>query len=198
MKQVVVIHGGDSFDSDQDFAAALENWPVTIESFLPHSDWKRNLESELGESYQVLQPQMPNKFDAHYRHWKIWFERMFPFLQDEVTLVGHSQGGLFLVKYLSENMFPKKIKGLFLVAPPHSETPGVGDFKLSKPLNSIERVCENVHLYQSKDDLVVPYAAVEFYRKELPNVHAHIFEDRGHFNQETFPELLEEIRKIGM
>ena len=195
-QQVVVIHGGDSFDSDQDFATALENWPVTIESFLPHSDWKRNLESELGESYQVLQPQMPNKFDAHYRHWKIWFERMFPFLQDEVTLVGHSQGGLFLVKYLSENMFPKKIKGLFLVAPPRNEVPLVGDFLLTTNLDKLVFQCPFLYLYYSKDDPVVSLASLEFFQKALPGAVTRIFDDRQHFNQESFPELASDIKSL--
>ena len=48
--------------------------------------------------------------NARYEEWKIWFERMIPFLNDNVILVGHSLGGIFFVKYLSENLLPIKSK----------------------------------------------------------------------------------------
>ncbi len=59
---------------------------------------------------------MPNKTNAQFEEWKIWFEKFIPFLNDGVILVGHSLGGVFLAKYLSENKFPKKIGGVFLVS----------------------------------------------------------------------------------
>ncbi len=196
MKQVVVIHGGDSFNTEQEFVAALKAWPVTIDRYLPQQSWKRSLQDELGNGYQVLQPNMPNKENAHYEHWKIWFELMFQFLQDEVILVGHSQGGLFLTKYLSENNFPNGVAGLFLVAAPHNETPEVGDFALTKNLDGVLKQSSNIHLYYSKDDPVVPFAAFDFYSKALPQAKVHVFEDRQHFNQESFPELVVDIKSI--
>lgn len=195
-KQVIVIHGGDSFDSYDKFIDSLKNWEVSLKSFLPRHDWKMNMQKDLGEDFQVLTPRMPNKQNARYEEWKIWFERMIPFVQDEVVLVGHSQGGLFLAKYLSENKFPKKIKGLFLIAAPHSETREIGDFALSGSLTGISEQCKNIHLFQSKDDPVVPYGEAERYRKDLPEIQLHILEDRGHFLDDKFSEIVEEIRRI--
>lgn len=196
MQQVIVIHGGDSFDSYEKFIDCLKTCGVSISSFLPRIDWKSNLQKNLGENFQVLLPRMPNKFNCKYGEWKIWFERMIPFLEDGVILIGHSQGGLFLVKYLSENEFPEKIKALMLVAPPHSETPEIGDFGFSKSLENVSKQCQEIHLFQSKDDPVVPYSEAERYKKDLPVLNLHSFEDRGHFLQEEFPEIIEKIKKL--
>ncbi|MCX6765772.1 MAG: alpha/beta hydrolase [Candidatus Moranbacteria bacterium] len=195
-QQVIIIHGGSSFDSYKKFLDDLKNQEVTIESFLPKKDWKIHLQSELGGEFQVLAPRMPNSNNARYEEWKIWFKRMFPFMESEPILIGHSQGGIFLVKYLSENEFPKKIKALFLVAPPHSETHEISDFVFKKSLEGVEKQCPIIHLYQSKDDPIVPFNEVERYKKDLPSVKAHIFEDRQHFNQEHFPEIVEEIKNL--
>ena len=195
-KQVIVIHGGDSFDSYEKYLEALKNWEVTLEWFQPRKeDWKDSLPSDLGENYEVLAPRMPNKQNARYTEWKTWFERMLPFIQDGVILVGHSLGGIFLAKYLSENKFPKTIAGLFLVAAPHNETEDIGDFALSNKLESVAKQCKNIHFFQSKDDPVVLFGEMERYKKDLPESKLHIFEDRGHFKQEYFPEIVQEIKK---
>lgn len=194
-QQVIVIHGADSFKSYERYLDALKNWEVALESFLPKNEWKMHLQEELGNDFQVLSPRMPNKQNARYAEWKIWFEKILPFVADGVILIGHSQGGLFLAKYLSENVFPKKIKALLLVAPPFSNTEHIGDFVLGESLENISQQCEIIHLYQSEDDPVVPYDEVERYKKALPMAEMHIFKDRGHFLQEDFPELLEEIKK---
>jgi len=105
-------------------------------------------------------------------------------------------GGLFLAKYLSENKFPKKIAGLFLVAAPHSQTKDIGSFDLKSSLEKVWEQCQNIHLYQSQDDPIVPESESQEYKKIWPEAQLHIFEDRGHFNQENFPELVEEIKGI--
>ena len=117
-------------------------------------------------------------------------------MKDNVVLIGHSLGGLFLAKYLSENLFHKKISGLFLVAAPHSGTEDIGDFGLTSDLEKVWEQCQNIHLYQGEDDPVVPASEVEEYRKAWPEAKVHIFPDRGHFNQEEFPELVEEIKRL--
>lgn len=196
-KQVIVIHGADSFDSPEKFLASLKNCEVSLESFLPKKeDWKNSLPQELGEEFEVLVPRMPNKQNARYVEWEIWFERMFPYIRDNVILVGHSMGGIFLAKYLSENIFPKIIAGLLLVAPPHNKTEDIGNFALNGSLENVAKQCGNIHLFFSQDDPIVPFSEMERYQKDLPEAQAHIFADRGHFKQEHFPEIVEEIKKI--
>lgn len=195
-KQIIFIHGGDSFDSYGDYLDNLKNSNPSIEWFIYRKKWIDNLYRKLSEEFEVFAPHMPNKQNANYLEWKIWFEKMIPFIEDGVILIGHSQGGIFLAKYLSENVYPRKLKSVILVAPPHSETPEIGSFKLERPLENIFKQCQNIHLFQSTDDPVVPASEAQIYKDELPEINLHIFEDRQHFNQESFPELTELIRDI--
>lgn len=194
-KQVIIIHGGDSFDTYEEFLDSLQNWEVKLETFLPRHDWKNNLQNALGDEYEGFFPRMPNKQNAKYEEWKIWFGRMFPFMEENVVLIGHSMGGLFLAKYLSENIFPKKISGLFLIAAPHSRAKDIGNFELKSNLEKVREQCQNIHLFQSEDDTVVSASEAEEYKKAWPDAKLHTFTDRGHFNQENFPELVAEIKK---
>jgi len=195
-KQIVVIHGGDSYETREKFLEALRNKKVTIEAFFPKSDWKSFLQPALGEKYEVLSPRMPNRQNAKYDEWKSWLERMLSFLQDDVILIGHSLGGLFLAKYLSENVPPKKISVFFLVAPPYRNVDDIANFPLTNDLQKVWEQCRNIHIFQSEDDPFVPLAEAEEYKKAWPEAKMHIFTDRGHFNQEDFPELVEEIKKV--
>jgi len=47
-----------------------------------------------------------------------------------------------------------------------------------------------------KDDPVVPFAQVKKYKIELPNAEEIIFEDREHFSQEEFPELVKALKVL--
>ena len=119
---------------------------------------------------------------------------MFLFLQDEVILVGHSMGGTFLAKYLSENLFPKKIAKLVLTAPAHNQTREVGDFVLGELGKVLEQV-EEIHLCHSEDDPVVPFSEMSVFESQLPRAQTHTFSDRKHFNDPHFPELVEILKK---
>ena len=114
-QQIVVIGGGTTFDEYEDYISYLKvHRDASIEKFKPQEDWKDSLSTDLGSDYELFQPQMPNRNNARYEEWKIWFERMTPFINDDVVFIGHSLGGMFLAKYLSEQIFPKKIRATIL------------------------------------------------------------------------------------
>jgi len=196
-KQVVVIHGGDTFESYEEYLNFLCNYEIDIERYKSgKTDWKPWLRQKLGSDYEVILPVLPNRTNAQFSEWKIWFEKFLPFLNDGVILIGHSLGGAFLVKYLSENYFSKKIKAVFLVSAVYnkdSEGYPVLSFSLPKKLTL---QTENTMIYHSIDDPVVPFSALEQYKKALPYAHTRIFNNRGHFNQEEFPELVEDILNL--
>ena len=204
-KQVIVIGGGDSFNTYEEYVSSLKNCEVTIDKFRPKKDWKTNLPQRLGEDYDVLLPRMPNSANSRYNEWKIWSERMFTFLNNEVVLIGHSLGAMFLIKYLSENTFPKQIKKLFLVSSPYGEniedpelverTADLAEFKPPESFDRLGEQIKNVFIFHSKDDMVVPFSEFAEIKKRLPQAQVFVFEDRGHFNQEEFPELVELIRQ---
>lgn len=102
-KQILVIHGADTFDTNEEYLDYIKNFEIDFERFRnDRVDWKDTLREKLGEDYEVIQPAMPNKFNARYAEWQIWFEKFIPHLESEVILIGHSMGGVFLAKYLSQ------------------------------------------------------------------------------------------------
>lgn len=197
-RQVVVIHGGETFETKEEYLSWLRTKELDFEK-MGTKRWKSSLQTELGEYYEIIQPGMPNALDAKYEEWKIWFEKYLPYLADMVILVGHSLGAIFLVKYLSENDLGKEIKGLLLVAAPfgNTDTYSLADFNLPDDLSRVESQCRHIQLYHSTDDPVVPFSDLAKYQAKLPRARASIFADREHFNQETFPELVEDIRLLG-
>ncbi|MEA3453008.1 MAG: alpha/beta fold hydrolase [Patescibacteria group bacterium] len=194
--QVVIIHGGDTFETREQYLSFLKSYQIDF-SRIAKSGWKNSLEERLGDNFEVISPKMPNKENARYIEWKIWFEKFFPLFNDEIIFIGHSLGGLFLVKYLSENSFPKKVKGIFLVGTPFDSADSeytLVDFSLSNELNKLKEY--NIYFYQSEDDPVVPAVDMEKYKKLLPMANFILFEDRGHFGQEEFPEIVETIKSL--
>lgn len=196
-KQVLVIHGGDTFQTREEYLSFLRDYEIDIERYKSgKSDWKPWLREKLGESYEVILPVMPNKTNAQFEEWKIWFEKLIPFLNDGVILIGHSLGGDFLAKYLSENKFPKKIAAVFLIAAVHDKDAdgyALVTFTLPKKL---DLQTEKIYLYHSKDDHIVPFNDLAKLEAALPMAISRVFEDRQHFNQEEFPELVEDINSL--
>ncbi len=88
----------------------------------------------LGNKFDVLLPKMPNPSNAKYNEWKIIFNKISKLLEKNVILIGHSLGAIFLIKYLSENKFPKKILATLLISPPYDDDgmeESLGDFYLA-------------------------------------------------------------------
>ena len=198
-QQIIFIHGGTTFDTYEEYISFLKTKEISIDKLKPRKEWRDSLADDLGMNFEVLFPKMPNGTNASYQEWKIWFERIIPLLGENVILIGHSLGGIFLAKYLSENSFPKKIKTTILVAPPYDDANGgesLKDFKLPTSLSRFAKQGGIIYLIQSKDDPVVPFEQLAKYKKALPNAKILTFEDRGHFKQETFPEIVELIKKL--
>ncbi|MDP2705651.1 MAG: alpha/beta hydrolase [bacterium] len=198
-KQIVIIHGGDTFETYEEYLKFLKDWQIDLDRYrLGKIEWKKNLHKILGDDYDVILPEMPNRINAKYAEWQIWFDKFVPLFESEMILIGHSMGGSFLAKYLAENIFPKKIKGLFLIAPPFdgdSEYP-LASFALPADLSQLASQPEKIFLYQSQDDPVVPFTELEKYQKNLPNATIRIFPDRGHFMQPELPEIIEDIKSL--
>lgn len=195
--QVFIIHGGNASNSYKEYLKYLKAKKVTLDDF-HRKDWKTSLGEKLGRNFEVHNPVMPNKQNAKYQEWKIYFEKIIPLMKAPIILVGHSLGGIFLAKYLSEEKFPKKILATFLVAAPFT-TPSknpLADFNLGSKLDLVTMQGGSVYFYQSKDDQVVPYSNVVSFQKALPNAIYRTYQNRQHFNAVTLPELVRDIKNL--
>jgi hypothetical protein len=196
-QQVFVIHGGDVFSSREAFIETFKKWTFSLDD-LRKVGWKENLQSDLGESYEVLRAKMPNKENANYEEWKVYFEKFLPLLDDGIIFIGHSLGGIFLVKYFSEHTSPKRIKSMFFVAAPgpDDEAKELKEFTVKSDLALLTSQCTDMHFYHSRDDKVVDFANYVLYKSLVPQGHFRVFEDWGHFNQEHLPQIVEDIASL--
>ena len=202
-QQVFYIHGGESYESHEDFLDRLLVRDIRdLPSAPKYTKWTKTLADELGEEYEVFMPQMPNGMNAKYVEWKIWFERHFEYLHDGVIMIGCSLGAMFLYKYYSENQLPFKTKELILMASPvpellPAEEKDCGDFVyLMADLNKLIKQSQHITIMYSKDDFVVPYEHALKYKEVLPEAELVTFEDKNHFLVEELPELVERIRDL--
>lgn len=198
MQSVIVIGGGDSFDTYDQYLSALRGRVLTFDR-LRGKGWKSTLSPALGDGYDVLSLRMPCPDNAKYLEWKILFEKLLPLLSDQAIFIGHSLGGIFLAKYFSEEGKSERVKALLLVAAPYErgDEYSLGDFEFTDDLRCLASSDIPIHLYQSKDDPIVPFSNLERYVQALPSAVPHIFEGHGHFLGEEFPEIIEDIKVLG-
>jgi predicted alpha/beta hydrolase family esterase len=200
-KQILIIHGGTAFTRYEDFLEYLKNKSIDEPLADQPKGWKPWLREAFGEVAEVYLPSMPNKQNAKYAEWKLWFERHLEFLRDGAILIGHSQGGIFLAKYFTENNLPISIRALYLIAAPIGPDDfGVedgGDFVFEKSRSPVfsEKI-KDIYIFHSRDDPVVPYAHALQYKEALPAAQIVTFEDKGHFIIEEFPELVAHIKAL--
>lgn len=201
-KQIVFIHGGNSFSQHDAFLEYLRMCEIAdpLDEIIVKK-WRMTIRDAFHETHEVYYPSMPNSSNAEYLEWKIWFERYFAFLRDGVVLIGHSLGGMFLAKYLSEEIMPVKVHALYLVAAPfeadHFDHDGEDchDFVFDpKNLPRLAKQVGETYVFHSTDDPIVPYAHALKYQKALPAAELVSFVDRGHFILEEFPEIIEHIK----
>ncbi len=153
-------------------------------------DWQAGLPFALGEDFKVISPQMPSPKDPSYEEWKILLDKNLAKVRGEVIFVGHSLGGSFLLKYLSEEAISHKILGLFLVAVPFNTIKGFeapGNFSTFWTL-------PNVFLYHSTDDVEVPYAHSLMYQERL-RARLKTYTNCGHyFKRSEFQDIASDIK----
>ena len=201
MKQLIFIHWWMCYPDNDSFCKAIET--RDYDPFEEKKRWINRVADQLWSNYQLIAPEMPNKNMATYKAWKIRFEKIFPYLNDEdLVVIGHSLWAMFLIKYLWENIFPKKIKQLHLISAVFDESDMSEEEKYSwdfvydsSIIPNIQRQVDQIFLYHSTDDDIVPYSHTEKIKAYLPEAKLISFKDRGHFWQPEFPELLENITK---
>lgn len=165
---------------------------------LSNSHWFPWLQKQLlilGINAQT--PEVPEAYNPQYGLWKQEIERFT--IDNKTTLVGHSCGGGFFTRWLSENEM--RVRQLILVAPwldpDRTKTTDFFEFEIDKDLP--KRV-DQLHVLISDDDDNDIHQSVEKIMSAWPSAQLHQFSGKGHFTygqmgSEKFPELLEIIRK---
>ncbi len=142
--------------------------------------------------------EIPRPWQPRYDVWKKELERFE--IGPDTVLVGHSCGGGFLVRWLSENK-NVKVGKVVLVAPwinPQDKAkPDTADFfHFEIDSNLVDRT-KGVTIFNSSDDHVQVQKSVQILKQKVSGIKYKEFKDYGHFCLENmgtdkFPELLEE------
>ena len=142
----------------------------------------------------TIEPPFP--FRPRYNEWKREFERFD--LKPDTILVGHSCGGGFLVRYLSEHP-DLKVGRVALVAPwmnpddePASDTADFFKFTIDPAFPSRTA---GTTVFVSADDEDSVAKTVAILRRQVQGLNFKQYTDQGHFVTESmhtteFPDLL--------
>ena len=145
-----------------------------------------------------IEPPFP--FRPRYNEWKKEFERFE--ITPETILVGHSCGGGFLVRYLSEHK-DLKVGKVALVAPwinPHNDPDGdTADFFNFEIDPDFPARTAGVTVFVSNDDYPGVIKTAAILREKVHGLAFREYSDKGHFTLGSlrtaqFPELLKTIK----
>ncbi len=154
--------------------------------------WMPWLVGELQKAgIEAHNPEMPEPYAPDYEKWKAVFEK---FAVDENTmLVGHSAGGGFLVRWLSENKI--KVGKVVLVAPWIDPNGGWAP-KMFNDLVIDENLAERtagVTEFISLDDDKEELDTLQILKSKIKGLQVREFADRGHFLVSEIPELRDHL-----
>ena len=165
----------------------------------PFLNWNKKLGEYLGDDFEYLRSLSCTEKYADYEAWKILFEKMFPYLRDDVIIATTSLGSTFIIKYLYENTLPVKIKRLLCVAAAiqtaHEEVLWTFQLDESK-ISTISNQVDDIYFYHSTDDETVPFSDFVKLQEYFPTATFREFNDRWHFFlEERLPEIEEDIKR---
>ena len=187
MKNAIILHGLVEKDEYYDLSCPSPS----------NSHWLPWLQKQLlVHGIKADLPEVPLTYEMSWGNWVREVERFD--ISAETTLVGHSMGGGFWVRYLSEH--PELVvRKVILVAPwlnrSHEEDTDFFDFPFRSEL---ARQAGSLTVFSSDNDHKDVNDSVAFLRGSLPQAKFVEFHGYGHFcfgdmKTDAFPELLDEI-----
>lgn len=190
MPNALLVHGWgkrDEFYDDSHPTASNSHWLPWLSKQLMIRD------------IHTVAIEMPHSYYPEYVVWKRELERFD--INEDTMLVGHSCGGGFLVRWLTE--YSGKVGKLVLVAPwlgmgadPEMIDPTFFEFDIDSTLSS--KTVRGLTIVSSRDDMDTVKQSIERLRSELDDCKIVELDGKGHFTYSSlggpeFPELLKEI-----
>lgn len=187
MKNAIIIHGKPTKEEFYDKSTPSES----------NAHWLAWLQSQLiKRDIPTVTPEMPRPYQPKWDEWVREMERYD--IGPETMLVGHSCGGGFLVRYLSER--PKLHVGkVVLVAPWLDPDETIkGDFFDFQIDSKLAGRTDGLVVYCADNDMGNVLKSVAEIRQKIDGVQYREFKGYKHFcyedmGTEKFPELLSEL-----
>src|SRR6185436_11249314 len=144
-----------------------------------HDEWDNklvdSLRRELGPSFEIRYPRMPNEDDPSFAAWKTALAKEFAKLKDGAILVGHSIGGTILVNALAETPSKRRFRAIILIAAPFVGEGGwpSDDINSTPDLGARLPRDVSVHIYHGLADETAPPSHSELYARAIPQAQIH-------------------------
>ncbi len=183
MSSAIIIHGYNDKSEFMDTSrpsASNDHWLPWLQKQL------------LLNGIETQTPEMPGFYEPNYEKWKNLLNKFNP--NENTILVGHSCGGGFLVRWLSESNV--KVGKVILVAPwldpDHHIDPEFFKFEINQNISG--KTGSLTIMYSTDDDPEI-IKSIEQIKSTTKNIQYQEFHDKGHFvlgslKSEKFPELL--------
>lgn len=160
------------------------------------SNWYQYVKKALeSKGYEVKAENMPDPELARKEFW-------LPFIENELSAnentigIGHSSGAVALLRYAETH----KMKGIVLIGASYTDL-GDENEKASGYYDDEwrwEDIKNNVEfrvVMASTDDPYIPIEQARFIHEKLDTIY-HEFTDKGHFNSNEAPEIVEALEEV--
>lgn len=187
MKNAIILHGRpgrEDYYNSNTSSSSNYHWIPWLQKQLIINDIKADT------------PEVPYSYAPQYDLWVKEVERFE--IGPQTILVGHSAGGGFWFRWLSENK-NVKVGKVVLVAPSYGLSKnweGLDFFKYKIDADLVKRT-KGLVIFYSDDDKQTTIDSVQKYMHDVLGIEVRKFHGYGHFTHEDmktseFPELLEE------
>jgi hypothetical protein len=167
-----------------------------------HDEWDdklvESLKRELGVSYEVRYPRMPNEDDPSYAAWRARLQKEFASLNDGAIVVGHSIGGAILINALAEQPPERELGAIFLIAAPFVGEGGwqPDDWQPQREIGGKIPGGVPIYVYHGLADDTAPPSHAELYAHAIPQAHICRLPGRDHQLNNDLREIAAVIKAL--
>ena len=167
-----------------------------------HDEWDdklvASLRRELGPSYEVRYPRMPDEDDPSFALWSAAIRSEIVALTPDAVLVGHSIGGSILMGALADQAPEQDLAAIILISAPFVGEGGwPGDeFALRADLGARLPRDVPVHVFHGLDDETAPAAHADLYARAIRQAEIHRLPGRDHQLGNDLSDVADVIRGL--
>ena len=157
-----------------------------------------SLRRDLGDTYEVRYPRLPNEDDPTYASWSMTILRQVADLDDGAVVVSHSVGGTILIQALVERPPATVLAAIVLLAAPFvgdGGWPAEGFEPEADIGGKLPRDLE-IHVVQGLEDETVPPSHADLYAKAIPQAQVHLLPGLDHQLGNDLGAIAELIRAL--
>ena len=171
----------------------------------PQENWFPWMKKEIEkEGHRVIVPEFPNSDAPNLDEWMEHMKKYEDSIDEETVFIGHSLGGMFILRLLEQ--MQKPIKATFLVATVTGPSDGLElaprmTTFTTPPLDEelIKKHGGTIHMLHADNDPYIVLKNAEHLAEKL-GATLELIKDGGHLNTSAgyamFPLLLENLKKL--